>query len=126
MDDKNNAEREALREYLARNNSSLDSVAAEIGAGSLEQMLGKFALMESLIQEAVTAARTKDMDRVAHYLGAGAKRVKDEVYVVLIEAAGGIQAFSKRSMTPNEARLRDYISQKYAGGQRQCELILSV
>jgi len=39
MDEKNDAEREALKEYLIQNNSSLELVSAELGASPLERML---------------------------------------------------------------------------------------
>ncbi|MFH0701177.1 MAG: hypothetical protein V2A62_01945 [Candidatus Woesearchaeota archaeon] len=125
-EEKISAEREALRDYLTRNNSSLDSVVAEIGAGPLEQMLLKLELMEIFIQEAIAAARVKKMDSVCYFLGAGAKRVKDEVYGIMIEAGGGMIAVLGREKTPTEIKLTDYISHKYDGGQKQCEFILSM
>jgi len=81
--------------------------------------------MERFIQEAVTAARSKDFNKTDYNLGAGAKRVKDEIYGIMIEAGGGIIAFFGRNMTPTETKLTNYITQKYDGGQRQCEFILS-
>ena len=124
-EEKFSVEREALRDYLVTKGSSLESFSTEIGAGPLEQVVGKLALMEELIQRAVTAARVSDFDQTVYLLGAGAKRVKDDIYSVVIEAVGGIAVFCGRSMTPNEVRFTDYVSQKYAGGERQCELILS-
>lgn len=117
-------ERESLRKYLSDKPCSIESLTGELGSTNLDNLVLGLATMEKLIGNAVQAARSGNMEKATHILGAGVAVQKDGVYMSLLLGYGGMDAFLQRGMTGSPAVLRDYIRAKYEAGVRQCELLL--
>ena len=118
-------ERQALNKYLSEKQIPIELITAEIGTECLDKLVLGLAVMGKQMEEAAEAAREGHLQTTAYLLGAGAKITKDEVYGVLVEAYGGMQAISERGMAGTPMILGEYISSKYEGGVKRCELLIN-
>tara|TARA_Y100000310_G_scaffold278642_1_gene297204 strand:+ start:21687 stop:22118 length:432 start_codon:yes stop_codon:yes gene_type:complete len=130
------AEKSQLESFLNTKKIPLQSVVDELGNQYFNRFVSELALMRRYINHAKDAARAKDINKVGHILGTGAKVQKDNVYGVLMQAQGAqpheqdghifLDMKELPKIEGNIAALRDYIMQRYDFGVQACEKILEV
>jgi hypothetical protein len=125
MENRTLNERKAFSEYLSGRQVPIELITGEIGSGTLDTLLMGLTVMDEQIEAAAEAAKNGDTQGVGYILGAGAKITKDEIYIVLIEAYGGLKHFIDRGTEGVPSIIKDYTMAKYDNGVKRCEMLLS-
>ena len=115
--------RKDLTTWLDKQHRSMENLEHGFTAEDKDNVYTGLACMDIEIETAVKLAREGDMNATAHCL-AGAKRTKDFIYGNLMECYGGVQQVLSNGVGGNMGIWRDYITEKFDGGVRQCDFIL--
>lgn len=113
----------SLTDYLIKKDMDLDRVKSEIGEEQLKTLVFCFAVIEKQMCEAAESIRQGNIELARFCLGAGAKRTKDNIYAVLMEAYGGWENFSKVKDIGIPSILIEYLTDKCDCGVKQCKYL---
>lgn len=117
-----NAEKAMLEFYFSERDSSLEVLG---GAERLYSTIECLATMGHMMEVAREHAMVGNLDESGHVLGTFAKRMKDGIYMELMDSAGlTVEDLLREGIPENLEIMRDYIKNRYEVGEEACAQIL--